>query len=321
MWYGDRVNNFQFILILLLSPLAQGIIKKIKAMMQGRVGAPLLQPYYDLARLFKKDMVIPRTASWIFHAAPYVVFSSVLAASMLVPVFSAGQSTGFLAGGGIGVSGTGDIIAIIYTLALGRFFLALGGLDAGTAFGGEGSSREMSVAILVEPSMMLAVFTAAVASGSTNLGVIAGSGSVFFSPAHVLALAAFFVAVIAETGRIPVDNPDTHLELTMIHEGMLLEYSGKYLAIMEWAHYMKQMLLFTLAADLFFPYGIAGAGAGFGIAAAAGLWAGKMLILCFGMALAESTRAKMRFFQLPSLLGAAFVLSALSIITFIMTGK
>ncbi len=304
------MNNFQFVLIALLSPLAQGIIKKIKALMQGRVGAPLLQPYYDLARLFRKDMVIPRTASWIFHAAPYVVFASVLTASMLVPVVSTG---------GAGLFGIGDIIAIIYTLALGRFFLALGGLDAGTAFGGEGSSREMTVAILVEPSMMLAIFTAAVASGSTNIGKVAGPGSVFFSPAHVLALAAFFVAIIAETGRIPVDNPDTHLELTMIHEGMLLEYSGKYLAMMEWAHYMKQMLLFTLAADLFFPYGISGAG--FGIAAAVGFWAGKMLILCFGMAFVESTRAKMRFFQLPSLLGAAFVLSALSMITFIMTGK
>ena len=313
------MNNLQFILILLLSPLAQGIIKKIKALMQGRRGAPLFQPYYDLARLFRKDMVIPRTASWIFHAAPYVVFASVLTASTLVPVFYSGGLSAYFKTGGF--LGAGDIIVIIYTLALGRFFLALGGLDAGTAFGGEGSSREMTVAILVEPSMMLAIFTAAAASGSTNIGAVAAFGSFFFSPAHVLALAAFFIAVVAETGRIPVDNPDTHLELTMIHEGMLLEYSGKYLALLEWAHYMKQMLLFTLAADLFFPYGIAGAGAGFGIAAAAGFWTIKMLVLCFGMAFVESSRAKIRFFQLPSLLGAAFVLSALSIITFIMTGK
>ncbi|MGA2192032.1 MAG: NADH-quinone oxidoreductase subunit H [Nitrospirota bacterium] len=305
------MTNLQFISILVLSPLAQGIIKKIKAQCQGRVGPGIFQPYYDLARLFKKDMVIPRTASWIFHAAPYVVFSSVLAASMLVPVFSAEGS----------IFRTGDVIAIIYTLAIGRFFMALGGLDAGTAFGGEGSSREMTVAILVEPSMMLAIFTAAVASGSTSLAVIARSGSVFYSPAHALALAAFFVAVIAETGRVPVDNPDTHLELTMIHEGMLLEYSGKYLALMEWAHYMKQMLLFTLAADLFFPFGMAGAGSGFGAAEAFGYYAVKIFMLCAGVAFAESTRAKMRFFQLPSLLGAAFVLSALSIITFIMTGK
>ena len=305
------MENFQFILILILSPLAQGIIKKVKSLLQGRVGSPVLQPYYDLARLFKKDMVIARTTSWIFHAAPYIVFASVLAASMLVPVFSASGA----------VFRMGDVIAVIYTLALGRFFLALAGLDAGTAFGGEGSSREMTVAILVEPSMMLAIFTAAVASGSTSLAAIAKSGSVFYSPAHVLALAAFFVAVIAETGRIPVDNPDTHLELTMIHEGMLLEYSGKYLALMEWAHYMKQMLLFTLAADLFFPYGMASTGLGFGAAEAFGYYAVKILILCLVMAFAESTRAKMRFFQLPSLLGAAFVLSALSIITFIMTGK
>jgi formate hydrogenlyase subunit 4 len=305
------MENFQFILILVLSPLAQGIIKKVKCLLQGRVGSPVLQPYYDLARLFKKDMVIARTTSWIFHAAPYIVFASVLAASMLVPVFSAQGA----------VFRMGDVIAVIYTLALGRFFLALAGLDAGTAFGGEGSSREMTVAILVEPSMMLAIFTAAVASGSTSLAAIAKSGSVFYSPAHVLALAAFFVAVIAETGRIPVDNPDTHLELTMIHEGMLLEYSGTYLAMMEWAHYMKQMLLFTLAADLFFPYGMASTGLGFGAVEALGYYLVKILILCLVMAFAESTRAKMRFFQLPSLLGAAFVLSALSIITFIMTGK
>ena len=309
------MENLQFLIIVLLSPLVQGVIKKVKAYSQGRVGAGVLQPYYDLYRLFKKDMVVSETASWVFHAAPFVVFASTAAAAAMAPVFSAGG--GFLAG-------MGDVVAIIYTLALGRFFMALAGLDTGTAFGGEGSSREMTVAILVEPMMMLAIFTSAVAGGSTSLPAIARSGSVFYSPAHILAFAAFFIAVIAETGRVPVDNPDTHLELTMIHEGMLLEYSGRYLALMEWAHYAKQMLLFTLAADLFFPYGLsggAGGAGGGGFLAAFLLYMAKVLGLSLLVALFESSRAKMRFFQLPSLLGGAFVLSFLSVMTFIMMGR
>jgi len=305
------MENLQFLLIVIFSPLVQGVIKKLKAACQGRVGAGVLQPYYDIFRLFKKDMVVAHTASWIFYVAPYVVFVSTVAACVMTPVVSVEGAT----------FGIGGVIAIIYTLALGRFFMALAGLDTGTAFGGEGSSREMTVAILVEPMMMLAIFTSAIAGGSTSIATIARSGSVFYSPAHLLALAAFVVAIIAETGRIPVDNPDTHLELTMIHEGMILEYSGRYLALMEWAHVMKQMLLFTIAADLYFPVGIAGGTAGRGALAAFGYYALKMLVMSAGMAVAESSRAKLRFFQLPSLLGSAFVLSFLSLMTFIMMGR
>jgi len=305
------MTNSQFLIIVLLSPLVQGVIKKVKALTQGRVGAGVLQPYYDLYRLFKKDMVISNTASWVFHAAPYVVFAATVAASAMAPVISVEG----------GIFDIGDVVAIIYTLALARFFMGIAGLDTGTSFGGEGSSREMTVAILVEPMMMLAIFTSAIAGGSTSLPLIAKSGSVFYSPAHVLAFAAFFVAVIAETGRIPVDNPDTHLELTMIHEGMLLEYSGRYLALMEWAHYIKQMLLFTLAADLFYPYGITGGTHGTIPAVSFILYAAKVLVLSVGVSFAESSRAKLRFFQLPSLLGGAFVLSFLSVMTFIMMGR
>ncbi len=300
------MSNLQFLIILLLSPLLQGIIRKMKAYAQGRVGPGVLQPYQDLARLFRKDMVISETASWVFHATPFIVFLSALAATLMVPVITANAP----------VLAIGDIIALLYTLALGRFFLVLAGLDAGTAFGGEGSSREATVAILVEPMMMLAIFTAAVAGGSTKLSVISRSMHFFDSPAHVLAFAAFFVALVADTGRIPVDNPDTHLELTMIHEGMVLEYSGRYLALLEWAHYMKQMLLFTIAVDLFFPFGIAG-----GAAQSVIFYAVKMLVLAAAMAWVESSRAKLRFFQLPSLLGGAFVLSLLSLITFVMLGR
>jgi formate hydrogenlyase subunit 4 len=305
------MEYLQFCIIVILSPLLQGVIKKLKANMQGRVGPGIFQPYYDLIRLLKKDMVVSGVTSWIFRATPYIVFSSTAAAVMITPVITTRSPFGPM----------GDVIALIYILAAGRFFMALAGLDAGTAFGGEGSSREMAVAILVEPMMMLSIFTAAISAGSTNIAKIAEAQDIFYSPSHVLALSAFIVAIVAETGRIPVDNPDTHLELTMIHEGMLLEYSGRYLALMEWAHFMKQMLLFTLAMDIFFPLGIQGGTELPGIAISLGIYLLKMGFMAFLMAAIESTRAKLRFFQLPSLLGGAFVLALLSLLTYIMMGK
>jgi len=301
----------QFLIIIFFSPLVNGVIKKLKAYMQGRVGASVLQPYYDLLRLFKKGMVVSIVTSWIFRAAPYIVFTSAAAAALLVPVLTTQSAFGPI----------DDVVALIAVFALGRFFMALAGLDAGTAFGGEGSSREMTVAILVEPMMMLALFTAAITAGSTNIAHIADAQRALYSPSHLLALAAFMVAITAETGRVPVDNPDTHLELTMIHEGMILEYSGRYLALMEWAHSIKQMVLFTLAIDIFLPVGIAQRAGADALALSAGIYALKILVLCLVMAVLESTRAKVRFFQLPSILGGAFVLAFLSLVTHIMMGK
>jgi len=301
----------QFLIIIFFSPLVNGVIKKLKADMQGRVGPGVLQPYYDLYRLFRKDLVISKVTSWIFRVTPAVVFISIAAAAMFVPVITTKPAFGIAA----------DVIALIYLFALSRFFMALAGLDAGTAFGGEGSSREMTVAILVEPMMMLALFTAAISAGSTNIARIADTPGAVNSPAHLLALAAFFVAIIAETGRVPVDNPDTHLELTMIHEGMILEYSGRYLALMEWAHSIKQMVLFTLATDIFFPVGMIREGGGVTLPFAVGVYAVKMLVFAVLMAAVESSRAKVRFFQLPSILGGAFVLAFLSLVTHIMLGK
>ncbi|MFN3740922.1 MAG: respiratory chain complex I subunit 1 family protein [Thermodesulfovibrionales bacterium] len=305
------MGYLQFLIIILFAPLINGIIKRLKANMQGRTGPGILQPYYDLIRLFKKEMVISSVTSWVFRLTPYIVFTSTIVAAMIVPVVSTM----------VVFSNMADIIALIYILALGRFFMALAGLDAGTAFGGEGSSREMTVAVLVEPMMMLSLFTAAISAGSTNLTRIAASGASLYTPSHILALSAFMIAIIAETGRIPVDNPDTHLELTMIHEGMLLEYSGRYLALMEWAHYMKQMLLFTIAVDIFFPLGISDNTEISRLAISTGIYLLKMLFMAFLMALIESTRAKMRFFQLPSLLGGAFVLALLSLLSYVMMGK
>ncbi len=304
------MHDFQFLIIIIFAPLLNGVIKKLKANMQGRIGPGVLQSYYDLMRLFKKDTVVSNITSWVFRVTPYIVFISTVAAAMIVPVVSVKSA----------YSITGDVIALIYLFASARFFMALAGLDAGTAFGGEGSSREMTVAILVEPMMMLALFTAAISAGSTNIATIAAAQGAVYSPSHVLALSAFVVAIIAETGRVPVDNPDTHLELTMIHEGMVLEYSGRYLALMEWAHAIKQMVLFTLAVDIFVPAGMMHEG-GAGIGTALAAYALKMLGMAMLMATVESTRAKMRFFQLPSILGGAFVLAFLSLVTHIMMGK
>lgn len=302
------MEYLQFMIIILFSPFVQGVIKKFKANMQGRAGPGVFQPYYDLIRLFRKDMVISHVSSWVFKATPYIVFASTAAAAMIVPVITTSSRLGMM----------GDVITLIYLFALGRFFMALAGLDTGTAFGGEGSSREMTVAILVEPMMMLSIFTAAISARSTNIGMIAEMHNILYSPSHILALSAFMMVIIAETGRIPVDNPDTHLELTMIHEGMILEYSGRYLALMEWAHYMKQMLLFTLAFDIFFPIGISASTEISTLAVSSAVYLFKVCLMAGLMAVIESSRAKMRFFQLPSLLGGAFVLAVLSLLTYIM---
>ncbi len=301
----------QFLIIIFFSPLVSGVIKKLKAYMQGRKGPGVLQTYYDLMRLFRKDMVVSSVTSWVFKATPYIVFVATIAAAVIVPVVTVRSAYGMM----------GDVIALIYIFALARFFMAIAGLDAGTGFGGEGSSREMTVAILVEPMMMLALFTAAIAAGSTNIAGIIGVRGEVYSPSHLLALAAFMVAIVAETGRVPVDNPDTHLELTMIHEGMVLEYSGRYLALMEWAHSIKQMVLFTLAMDIFFPFGIMQSTGAPGLALSLGIYAVKMFGMAVLMAAIESTRAKVRFFQLPSILGGAFVLAFLSLVTHIMMEK
>ncbi len=275
------------------------------------MGASILQPYYDLIRLFKKEMVFSRVTSWIFRVTPFIVFISTIVAAMMIPVITTKSSFSLM----------GDVIALIYILALGRFFLALAALDAGTSFGGEGSSREMIVSILVEPMLMLCIFTVAITAGSTNIAMIAEPQSFVLSPSHVLALLAFLIAIIADTGRVPVDNPDTHLELTMIHEGMILEYSGRYLALIEWSHYIKQMILFTLFVDMFVPLGIAHDTEMTGLIMSSGVYLLKMLFLAGFMAIVESTRAKVRVFQIPSIVGGSFVLAVLALLTLIMVGK
>ncbi|MBI4003158.1 MAG: NADH-quinone oxidoreductase subunit H [Nitrospira defluvii] len=298
-------------LLLALSPFVVGLIRKVKARLQCRRGAGLFQPYADLAKLFRKQPVISSTTSWIFTAAPYIVFASTVAAGLLMPVFVSHTPLNF----------AGNIIALVYLLALGTFFLILAGLDAGSAFGGMGSSREAIVATLAEPAMMLSILAIALTAGSTNLSTIVHQsalmeGVVVAPPAHLMALAALFIVTLAETGRVPVDNPATHLELTMIHEAMLLEYSGRYLALMEWAAGIKLLVFLTLIVNVFAPWGIATSLAPSAIAVGILVYLAKVAGLAVVIGVIESMFAKLRLFRVPELLGAAFILSLLALVFF-----
>ncbi|MBI1742133.1 respiratory chain complex I subunit 1 family protein [Candidatus Acetothermia bacterium] len=302
----------QLILFLLLAPLVTGWVRKVKAFMQNRSGPGVWQPYFDLVKLLRKEVVVSQTTSWIFTFTPYLVFTVMLAIGLLIPFYTSLVPLGFI----------GDAIAVIYLLALARFFTALAGLDAASAFGGLGSSREMSLAAIIEPAMMLAIFTVAVRAGSTSLSTIVQHSGAWdlLAPPHLLASIGFFIIVIAETGRIPVDNPATHLELTMIHEAMILEYSGRYLALIEWASSMKLLLFLTLLANIFLPGGIATQLTFGSIAISLGIFLLKVLVLATLVALVECSAAKLRLFRVPDLLAASFVLSLLALVLYFLLG-
>jgi formate hydrogenlyase subunit 4 len=298
----------QIVVIVGLSPLVKGFINKMEARLQCRRGPSLFQPYYNLVKLLQKDAVVSETASWIFVATPYVTFVSILIIALLVPVLSSTVPLNF----------TGDIILIIYLFALGRFFLALSSLDTGSAFGGMGGSREMAISSMAEPAMMLSIFTVSLTVGSTNLSNITGTLLNYKSlnPSLFLAFSALVIVIIAETGRIPVDNPFTHLELTMIHEGMILEFSGRYLALIEWASSMKLLLLLTILVNTFLPWGIATGFSFPGLIISFALYLVKIGFFAFAIVILESSFAKVRLFRIPNLLGTSFILSVLAIISF-----
>jgi formate hydrogenlyase subunit 4 len=301
----------QTIVLLVISPFLVGLIRKVKARLQCRRGARVFQPYADLAKLFRKQPVVSSTTSWIFTATPYILFASILSAGLLVPTFASQAPLNF----------AGGIIVLVYLLALGTFFLILAGLDAGSAFGGMGSSRESIVASLTEPAMILSIFCIGMTSGSTNLSTIVHKtalleGIVTDPAPHLMALAALFLVALAETGRVPVDNPATHLELTMIHEAMVLEYSGRYLALIEWAAGLKFALFLSLIANVFAPWGIATtlAPAAIGIGLVA--YTLKIAGLAVLIGAIECMFAKLRLFRVTELLGAAFVLALLGVVFF-----
>lgn len=299
----------QTLLLLALAPLMSGCIRNWKAKLQNRRGSPFWQPYLDLAKFLHKDMVISEHASWIFRAMPYVLFTSTLLAGLMVPLVNVSAPLSLF----------GGALAFVGLLALGRFFLALGGLDPGSAFGGMGSSREMTISAIAEPALMLAIFTVAISAGSTNLSqmLIAAQGPTWklLNPAHVLAFAALFIVLLAETGRIPVDNPATHLELTMIHEAMILEYSGRYLALVEWSASIKQLVLMALLVNIFFPVGMAAGAAPTALGLSALCLLLKLFALAAAVVVVETTNAKLRLFRVPDLLSTAFILAALALLS------
>lgn len=310
----------QLLIVPVLSPLAVGIVRKAKARMQNRVGASVFQPYADLRKLFGKDEVISEDASWITRFSPYLIFAITLLVGASVPVVTASvPSLDVLGTPALSFLLSGDFIVIVYILALGTFFLALSGMDAGGGFGGFGSSREMTMAALAEGGLFFSLLVASIASGSGNVALMVAHLQEIpfqsFMPLFV-AFLAFFIALLAENGRFPVDNPATHLELTMIHEAMILEYSGKRLALMEWAAANKLMIFIALSANIFFPWGVATEilpldARALGISIL--LFAVKACALLFGIAFIESTMAKFRIFRVPDLLFTSFVLSVIAL--------
>jgi formate hydrogenlyase subunit 4 len=299
----------QTALMLLLAPLLSGLIRNWKAKLQNRRGPRIWQPYFDLLKFWRKDMVISEHASWIFSFTPHVMFLTALLAGLIMPMVTAQAPLGLF----------GGALALVGLLALGRFFLALGGLDPASPFGGMGSSREMTLSAMAEPAMMLAIFTLAIAAGSTDLSRIVlasqGTGWAFLNPSHALAFTAMFIVLLAETGRIPVDNPATHLELTMIHEAMLLEYSGRYLALIELGASVKQLVLMSLLANIFFPIGLAPETTPATFAMGL-LWlVAKLLVLAGAVVVVETCNAKLRLFRVPDLLSAAFILAMLALVS------
>lgn len=309
------LQGSQMLLVLLLSPLLTGFVRKVKARLLHRRGPPLLQPYRDLIRLMRKDVVLAENASWLFRVIPYLIFAATWVAASLVPTFR----------GGLLFSWTADLIAIIALIGSARFFLALAGLDVGTSFGGIGSSREVMIASLAEPAMLMIVFAVALIAGSTQLSTMAAymaSPEVGLRVSLGLGLIALVMVAIAENARIPVDNPATHLELTMVHEAMVLEYSGRHLALIDLSAFLKLLLYTSLIACLFAPWGTAPPDATVrGIVVGAVAYIGKLAVGGVLLAVFETSIAKMRVFRVPEFLGAALMLALLATLLRFVSGS
>ncbi len=312
---GLMAQILHIALMLATAPVAIGFIRWLKARLLGRIGPPILQPWRDLLRLARKQPVLAYNASFLFRAAPVLGFAATLAAAALVPSFALGMTT----------AQTSDLLVIAGLLGLARCILALAGMDVGTAFGGIGASREMMFSAFAEPGLILVIFTMALLAGTTNLDAVAGllrEGTLGLRVSLGLSLVATCVIAIAENGRIPVDNPATHLELTMVHEAMVLEYSGRDLALIEATAALKLLLWLTLIAAMFCPFGMAVPDDGL-LAWPMGLltWVLKMAALASALACFETGIAKMRVFRVPEFLGAALLFGLLSaVFLFVSTG-
>jgi formate hydrogenlyase subunit 4 len=300
---------FQTLAAVAIAPALVGFIRWLKARLQGRRGAPPWQPYFELRKLFGKEAVVSHTASWIFRATPFVVFGTHVVIASLVPLFVAPSGPLIF----------GDLFAVVYLMLLGTFFLALAGLDTGSPFGGMGASREMTIVALTEPTVALSIVALALNAGSTSFSQIIArtiaEPAAALGPGHLLAFAALFIVTLAETGRLPIDNPSTHLELTMIHEAMVLEYSGPYLALVEWAAAVKLLVFLALAANLFMPWGIAVSLSPAALLIGIVSVIGKLAVLAVAIAVLETRVAKLRLFRVPELLSASFVLALLAVMS------
>ena len=299
----------QVLALAAIAPLFAGWVKMLKCWSQGRTTPGLLQPVRDLSKLFAKEVLLAENASWIFRFTPYLVFGTALLAGGIIPILSVD----------LPLARTADVIVFVALFAIARFFTALAGMDIGTAFGGMGSSREMTIASLAEPAMLMAIFTISLGSASTSLAQIVSSiqsGQLLLRPSFAFAILAFVLIALAETGRIPVDNPATHLELTMIHEAMILEYSGRHLALIEWAGMMKLSLFCYLGIAAFFPWGIAASRDMRALGLAFVALVLKLAVIGIGIVLIETGLAKMRIFRLTEFLGAAFLMATLGMLSF-----
>lgn len=301
----------QTLLFIFLAPLLAGWLKCCKCFLQNRKAPSLLQPYRDLLKLTHKQPVVSRQASWLFVISPYIIFSATVLAAAVVPLIAVDLPTASAA----------DVVVLVGFFAFARFFLALAGMDVGTAFGGMGSSREMTISSLAEPAMLMAIFTLTMTAATTNLSFAISfvlNEGVVLRPSFFFALSALVLVAVAECGRIPVDNPATHLELTMIHEAMILEYSGRHLALIEWASQIKLMLYGVLIANIFFPWGIAELMTP--TALLYGLLAiiGKLALLAILLALSETLLAKMRLFRVQEYLSFAYLLGFLGMLSHII---
>lgn len=304
------VEVVQALVLMAIAPLMAGIIKKVKAGMQGRTGASVFQPYRDLARLFRKDSVYSRDSSWLLRVIPYVCMASMIVLACLTPFIYSGVIAGPY----------GDLITVVYMFSMFRFCMVLGGLEGGSAFGGMGSSREMMMSVLIEPSLLLAISTLSVltdsGTGMSSISeIIATSGLAMIGPALILATISFLVTLLAENARVPFDNPATHLELTMVHEAMVLEYSGRELAMMELSSMMRLTIFMAMVSSLFMPWGIATEIDAQSLLISVAVTAAKMLAIAVGLAAVESAMAKSRLFKTPNLLTISFALSLLAMIT------
>lgn len=301
----------QTLLFIGAAPLLSGWLKIAKCRLQNRTAPSVLQPYRDLAKLFGKTLVLAEHASWLFRSTPYIVFGATALAAAVIPLVAVRLPTAAIA----------DVIVLVGFFALARFFLALAAMDIGTAFGGMGASREMTVSSLAEPALLMAVFTLAMTASSTNLSTAMqytlDSGLVL-RPSFLFATLGLMMVAVAETGRVPIDNPVTHLELTMIHEAMILEYSGRHLALIEWAGQLKLMIYAVLIANIFLPWGIATSFAPAALLIGVLAIALKLLVLGALLVLVETLFAKMRLFKAPEYLQLAFLLCLLGMLSHVI---